>query len=159
VNNNLVFTYGYERIPNNLSRQADDDAWTLDIGISTAQRCAFYPSNCAVGGNTGTVNSFSGVDLRDITGGFINLVTDLSDSARMRCFIRQAIQADVPSFLSNVFDGAIVANALALIPILLLPALAPLRECPNLPAGKSVMQYEKVYPGAQFLTSGPGSPF
>jgi hypothetical protein len=82
--NNLVFTYGHERIPDNWYRRADDDAWTLvDIGISTAQQCASYPSNCAVGGNTGTVNSFSGVDLGDITGGFINSVTDLSDPARL----------------------------------------------------------------------------
>ena len=37
ANNNLVFTYGHERIPDNLYRRADDDAWTLvDIGISTA---------------------------------------------------------------------------------------------------------------------------
>ena len=161
ANNNLVFTYGHERIPDNWYRRADDDAWTLvDIGISTAQQCASYPSNCAVGGNTGTVNSFSGVDLGDITGGFINSVTDLSDPARMGCFISQAIQADVPSFLNNVFNGAALTEALALIPTILLPALAPLGECPNLPAGKSVvMQYGKAYPGAQFMTSGPRSPF
>jgi hypothetical protein len=160
ANNNLVFTYGHERIPDNWYRRADDDAWTLvDIGISTAQQCASYPSNCAVGGNTGTVNSFSGVDLGDITGGFINSVTDLSDPTRMGCFISQAIQADVPSFLDNVFNGAALTEALALIPTMLLPALAPLGECPNLPAGKSVMQYGKAYPGAQFMTSRPRSPF
>jgi hypothetical protein len=135
-----VFTYGHERIPNNWYRRADDDAWTfVDIGISTAQQCASYPYNCAVGGNTGTVNSLSSVDLGDITGGFINSVTDLSDPVRTGCFISQALQADVPLFLDNVFNGATLTEALALIPTMLLPALTPLGECPNLPAGKSVI--------------------
>ncbi|CZR64239.1 uncharacterized protein PAC_14137 [Phialocephala subalpina] len=64
ANNKLVFTYGHERVPENWYHRADDDAWTLtDILISIAQQCLSYPSNCQVGGNTGEVNSFSGVDL------------------------------------------------------------------------------------------------
>ena len=158
--NNLVFTYGHERIPDNWYRRADDDAWTLnDILISTAQQCASYPSNCAVGGNTGEVNSFSGFNLGDISGGFVNSAQDLSDPQKMGCFISQAIQADVPSFLDKVFTGAALTQALALIPTMLMPALAPLGSCPNLPPGKSVMQYGKGYPGAQFMTTGPRSPF
>jgi hypothetical protein len=71
-NDELVYTYGHERIPNNWYRRADDDPWTLaDILISTGQQCLAYPSNCQVGGNTGEVDSFSGVDLGDITGGLI----------------------------------------------------------------------------------------
>lgn len=158
ANNNLVFTFGHERIPDNWYRRADADAWTLeDILLSTAQQCASYPSNCEVGGNTGEVNSFSGVDLGDITGGLINSVTDLSDPVRMGCFISQAIQADAPSFLSNVFSGAALTTALGLIPTTLVPALAGLGSCPNLPAGKSVMQYGAAYPGGQFANSGPRS--
>lgn len=157
-NNNLVFTYGHERIPDNWYRRADEDAWTLsDILISTAQQCASYPGNCQVGGNTGTVNSFSGFDLGDISGGLVNSASDLSDPARLGCFISQAIQADVPGFLSNVFDPVALAKVEALIPTTLLPALAPLGTCPNLPPGKSVQYYGKGYPGAQFVTSGPRS--
>lgn len=160
ANDKLVFTYGHERIPDNWYRRADDDAWTLDdILMSTAQQCASYPANCQVGGNTGTVNSFSGVDLGDISGGLVNSVTDLSDPVRMGCFISQAIQADVPSFLDNVFNGAALAAVTALIPTMLLPALAPLGACPNLPPGKSVQQYGAKYPGAQFPSTGPRSPF
>ncbi|KAE8445609.1 hypothetical protein EG329_013243 [Mollisiaceae sp. DMI_Dod_QoI] len=144
ANNNLVFTYGHERIPDNWYRRANDDPWTLaDVLISTAQQCLSYPSNCQVGGNTGEVNSFSGVDLGDITGGFIN----------------SAIQADVPSFLDNVFSGAALTEVLGLVDTMLIPALAGLGSCPNLPPGKSVMEYGKVYPGAQFMASGPRSPF
>ena len=162
-NNNLVFTYGHERIPDNWYRRANDDPWTLaDILISTAQQCESYPGNCLVGGNTGTVNSFSGVDLGDISGGLINSAEDLSDPDRMGCFISQAIQADAPSFLDNVFNGAALTEVLALIPTMLMPALAPLTAsgaCPNLPPGKSVMAYGKGYPGAQFPDSGPRQPY
>nr|POF15196.1 aromatic peroxygenase [Quercus suber] len=155
----LVFTYGTERIPDNWYRRADDDAWTLaDILISTAQQCEAYPTNCQVGGNTGTVNSFSGVDLGDITGGLINSATDLTDPARFGCFLSQAIQADVPSFLDHVFEGALLSQVGALIPKVLLPALDLLGNCPNLPAGKSVFAYGEGFPGAeQFASSGPRS--
>lgn len=153
---NLVYQYGHERIPDNYYKRAEDDAWTLsDIVISTAQQCESYPSNCQVGGNTGTVNSFSGFDLGNLTGGFINSVQDLSDPNRMGCFISQAIQADVPSFLDAVFEGPALATALGLVNTQLLPALAPLGNCPNLPAGKSVYAYGHGYPGAQIQYAGP----
>lgn len=160
ANGQLQYTYGHERIPDNWYRRADDDAWTLtDILISTAQQCASYPSNCQVGGNTGTVNSFSGVDLSDITGGLITAAADLSDPAKMGCFISQAIQADVPSFLDNVFEGALLSQVSALIPSVLLPALAPLGNCPNLPAGKSVFSYGQGYPGAKAQQQGSRNPY
>lgn len=160
ANGKLVYTYGHERIPDNWYRRANDDAWTLaDIVFSTAQQCLAYPTNCQVGGNTGTVNSFSGVNAGDITGGLINSFTDLSDPARLGCFISQAIQADVPSFLDKVFTGELLNQVLAAIPGKLLPALAPLGSCPNLPKGKSVTQYAANYPGAKFMSSGPRNPY
>lgn len=157
---NLVYTYGYERIPDNWYKRGGDDMWdTADIAISTAQQCASYPTNCQVGGNTGKVNSFSGVDLGDITGGLINSVTDLSDPAKMACFISQAIQADVPSFLDHVFEGSLLSQATALIPTKLLPPLGALGACPNMPKGKSVFAYGEGFPGAQFPSEGNRSPF
>lgn len=161
-NGQLVFTYGSEKIPDNWYKRGADDAWTLtDIVVSTAQQCASYPSNCQVGGNTGEVNSFSGVNVGDISGGFINTVEDLSDPRRMGCFIGQAIQADVPSFLDNAFNGILLSQAKALIPTVLNPVLGKLTEnlggCPNLPPGRSVLQYGSVYPGAKPMFEGPRS--
>lgn len=155
-NGALHYTYGSERIPENFYKRAPDDPWTLsDIVISTAQQCQAYPTNCQVGGNTGTVNSFTGFDLGNITGGFINTVADLGSPEKMGCFISQAIQADVPSFLDNLYTGPVAAAIKKLIPTQLLPALAYLGECPNLPAGRSVFAYGQEYPGAKFQTSGP----
>lgn len=150
--NSLSYTYGHERIPENYYKRAADDDWNLeDILISTAQQCTAYPSNCQVGGNTGKVNSFTGFDLGDLSGGFVNTVEDLQDPAKMGCFISQAIQADVPSVLDAEFEGPGLKAVQALIPKQLLPALAYLGTCPNLPKGKSVFAYGQQYPGASKL--------
>jgi hypothetical protein len=100
-------------------KRSTEDPWTLsDIGVSTAQQCESYPPSCLVGGNTGTVNSFAGVDLGDISGGFINSVTDLSDPTKLGCFIQQMIIADTPSSLSEVLEGAALISAIGVILLL-----------------------------------------
>ena len=105
------------------------------------------------------MNSFSGVDLGDITGGLITSAEDLQDPTKLGCFISQAIQADVPSFLDNVFNGIALTEVLGMIPTVLLPALAPLGDCPGLPKGKSQSVYGQQFPGAQFASSGPRPPY
>lgn len=134
--------------------------WTVsDIVISTAQQCESYPGNCQVGGNTGTTNSFTGVDLGNISGGLVNTASDLSDPAKMGCFISQAIQADVPSFLDNVFEGGTLLLAQDAIATTLVPALAGLGQCDNVPAGKSIFAYGAQFPGAQFESKGTRPPY
>lgn len=153
----LAYTYGHDRIPDNWYRRSLKDQWTLsDIVLGVASQCAAFPSTCKVGGNTGTVNSFTGVDLGDISGGLVN-GADLADPAKLGCFISQNIQAEAPSFLSNVFSGLLLQSVLALIPTQLLPALAPLGQCSNLPAGKTVNTYGAQFPGAKVVSSGPRS--
>jgi hypothetical protein len=158
----LTYKYGYERIPDNWYKRHPLDPWTLaDIAVSTAQQCAAYPSNCQVGGNTGTVNSFSGVDAGDITGGLIQTFADLSDPAKTGCFIAQAVQADTPSFLSKVLGGAALQAALKAVDLRLVPALEPLKAvgggCVGVPVGKSMFEYGINFPGANLETEGPRS--
>jgi hypothetical protein len=162
ANGELVYKYGYERIPDNWYKRHPLDPWTLaDIGISTAQQCAAYPQNCQVGGNTGTVNSFSGVNAGNITGGFLQTFEDLSDPAKTGCFIAQAVQADTPSFLSKVLGGAALQAALAAVDTRLIPSLEPLKAlgggCVGVPAGRSMFEYGINFPGANFETEGPRS--
>lgn len=76
----------------------------------------------------------------------------------MGCFIAQAIRADTPSFLDNVFSGAALTQALGAVGSKLEPALAMLGDCPNLPAGKTVFGNSK-YPGAQMTGSGDRNPY
>jgi len=162
-NGELQYKYGHERIPDNWYKRHPLDPWTLsDIGISTAQQCASYPENCQVGGNTGKVNSFSGVNAGDITGGLINSFTDLSDPAKMGCFIAQAVQADTPSFLSKLLgNGPLLQTALDAATTKLFPTLEPLKAlgggCQGLPAGRSMYDYGINFPGANQPDEGPRS--
>lgn len=162
-NDELVFNYGHERIPDNWYKRAADDAWTLnDILISTAQQCTSYPSACEVGGNTGEVNSFAGINVGDLSGGMINAVEDLSDPQRMGCFIRQSLQAHVPSFLESVFTGVALRTVLGLVDTMLVPALEPLGsivECQGLPAGRSWTEYGDQYPGVNSPSNGQRNPY
>ncbi|OAA69366.1 Chloroperoxidase [Akanthomyces lecanii RCEF 1005] len=140
------YEYGKDRIPENWYRRSHKNPWTLpDILLGVASQCLAFPSTCKVGGNTGEVNSFDGVDLGDISGGLINALTDLQDPARLACFIGQNIQAEAPSSLEKIFTGALLKEALGLVG----PIIDMLGTCPNLPAGKSVNQYGNKYPGAQ----------
>lgn len=160
-----IAVHSHETLPNTDTghswyKRADDDMWTLnDIVISTAQQCASYPSACKVGGNTGTTNSFTGFDLGNLSGGFVNTVADLSDPAKMGCFISQAIQADVPGFLDNVFEGGALVLAKSQIATTLVPALAGLGSCQNTPKGKSIFAYGAQFPGAQFAQNGNRAPY
>ncbi|KAF7983516.1 hypothetical protein HWV62_21058 [Athelia sp. TMB] len=68
----LDYTYGYERIPNNWYKHSPADPWTIvDILTAGAQQCLAYPNTCKVGGNTGNVSSFAGINVGDLTGAVI----------------------------------------------------------------------------------------
>ncbi len=65
---NFVYSPGAERIPENWYKRAVDDPWTVplfaqDFGSIEQQ----HPELLAFGGNTGTVNSFTGLDIQNLT--------------------------------------------------------------------------------------------
>ncbi|CEJ82913.1 Putative Peroxidase, family 2 domain-containing protein [[Torrubiella] hemipterigena] len=139
------YEYGKDRIPENWYRRSHKNPWTLvDIVLGVASQCLAFPSTCKVGGNTGTVNSFDGIDLGDISGGLINSIEDFQDPARLACFIGQNIQAEAPSSLEKIFTGELLKEAVGLVG----PVVDMLGKCPNMPPGKSVNQYGSKYPGA-----------
>ncbi|GAB0134472.1 hypothetical protein EsDP_00002842 [Epichloe bromicola] len=151
------YAYGKERIPENWYRRSHKDPWGLaDVLLAVASQCLAFPSTCKVGGNTGTVNSFEGVDLGDISGGLVHAVEDLQDPARLGCFISQNIQAEAPSSLEKIFHGALLKEALGLVDKKLVPALAGLGSCPNMPPGKGVNQYAAKFPGARARSGSRG---
>ena len=58
----LIHTPGHEKIPEDWYKRAISDPWSIaDILAALVQQCGAFPSTCAVGGNTGTVNSFAGI--------------------------------------------------------------------------------------------------
>lgn len=66
----------------------------------------------SIGGNTGSVNSFVGVDLGDVTGGLLD-ATKLLEGNNLLCFTFEVVKTLTPSILSNLFET--IAGPLELI--------------------------------------------
>lgn len=64
--------------------------------------CTFLTSICSVGGNTGTVNSFAGLDPADLTGGVLNLTT-LLEGNNLLCFVFEVLKFASPNALSGLY--------------------------------------------------------
>lgn len=75
---------------------------------------AVVPEAVSVGGNTGEVNTFTGVDLGNITGGAYS-TADLLDPTKFVCFFYQLSLALVPDFLRSEALGTALAGALTLL--------------------------------------------
>lgn len=103
-----------------------------------------YPGIVRIGGNTGTVSSFAGVDLNDLTGGAFNLAS-LSEGNNGACYLLQASLAGLPD-ISNPLLGA-VGSVLGWAT----QQLAPLNQkfsCPQLANFDN--QLFNPYPGAKY---------
>ena len=64
----LTYTPGYERIPENWYKRALDDEYTTPFFFSDFKNTLQeHPELIAFGGNTGTVNSFAGLVVGNLT--------------------------------------------------------------------------------------------
>lgn len=100
-NGKLIYKRGWERIPENWYRTPIDYsvmAMNMDIVTMLVQR----PVLASIGGNMGEVNSFTGVDLADLTGGLLNIPMLLEDNNLM-CFVFQLLKTLAPNSLSSIF--------------------------------------------------------
>ena len=123
----LSWQPGYERIPNNWYRRPlgivneySPESFAQDF----LQVAAVVPEAASVGGNTGTVNSFAGVDLGDITGGAYH-TTDLLDPTKFVCYFYQLTLAVVPDFLRSEALGSLLGGALSLLQSEISPYVDP----------------------------------
>lgn len=99
----FTWTEGHEAIPNNWYKRAIGDEYSIpyfaiDLNVAALE----YPQFLDVGGNTGTVNSFTGVDLQNLTGGVYNLET-LAEGDNAMCFAYQFAQQAAPDLLKGTF--------------------------------------------------------
>ena len=95
----------------------------------------------SIGGNTGTTNSYTGVDLSELTKGVFNINT-LTQGNNLECFVFQLVQAEAPGFLTSLYTN--VAQALQPLAQNISSTLSGL-SCPQL-NGLDMSQYNK-YPG------------
>lgn len=113
----LIWTPGHERIPDVWYRRplgAINDYTPNAFGLDLIKIAEVVPEAVSVGGNTGTVNSFTGVDLGDLTGGAYR-TTDLLNPTKFVCFFYQLTLAVVPDFLRSRALGTLLAAALSLL--------------------------------------------
>ncbi|KAI7771419.1 hypothetical protein LZL87_010859 [Fusarium oxysporum] len=129
---NFKVNQGWERIPENWYRRPVEDEFSIpDFLVDVLEHAEKYPRLLNIGGNTGKVNSFSGVDIGDLTGGVFNTAMLLKGD-NLECFVMQIIMAAVPDVLGSQFTD--VTKALR-------PLADKLRQ---LLAGKTCPKLQKV---------------
>lgn len=140
----FVWTEGHEKIPDNWYKRAIGDEYglvpfALDLNIAALE----HPEFLSVGGNTGTVNSFTGVDLKNLTGGVFD-VTTLAEGNNAICFAFQAAQQAAPDILKGLLSNT--ASALSQLNAAVSAALSGL-SCPQLKSIDTSLFAQ--YPGAK----------
>lgn len=145
---NFKYTPGYERIPENWYKRAIGDEYSialysLDLNAAALQ----HPEFLEIGGNTGTTNSFTGVDISNLTNGVFNVGTLLQGN-NLACFGFQAAVQFAPDLLQGLVSdvtGAVntLLNALGLAIVHL--------DCPQL--GQVQTNLFSKFPGYTKLSS------
>ena len=125
----FTYTPGNERIPEDWYRRAVGDEYTipyysLDLNAAALE----HPEFLSVGGNTGKVNTFIGVDATNLTAGVYNAQT-LLEGNNAACFGFQSAVLAAPDLLKGLVSD--VTGAVGKIADALSGGLAPL-GCPQL---------------------------
>jgi len=90
---------GTEQIPKNWYRRALEYPYEVDYFLADVVNAAvLHPKFLNIGGNTGTTNSFAGVDVKDLTGGVFNSA-DLLKGNNFACFVYQLSAQAKPDIL------------------------------------------------------------
>ncbi|KAH8601004.1 hypothetical protein B0O99DRAFT_681860 [Bisporella sp. PMI_857] len=124
-----VWTPGHEKIPQNWYKRPSTNPYDAARAVADVVILATkYPQIVQIGGNTGTVDSFTGIDPGDISGGVFNAATLLQGN-NLGCFAFQAAQQGLPSALSGIISN--IAPVIALVNQYVSPVLQSL-NCPAL---------------------------
>lgn len=98
-------TQGGERIPENWYRRALEYPYESAYFVADAVNAAkLYPKFLSIGGNTGTTNSFTGVDIADLTGGVFN-AGSLLQGNNLACYVYQLSAQAKPDILLGALNG------------------------------------------------------
>jgi hypothetical protein len=146
---NFVHNRGLERIPYNWYRRPTVDAHNNpEVLADLVYNNAMYPGILRFGGNTGTTNSFAGVDLQNLTSGVYNFDT-LADGNNGACFLLQASLVGLPDAADPLLGavGSVLNWALQ--------KLGPLQRkfgCPQLSDFDNTLFNQ--FPGAGYVGTG-----
>lgn len=96
---------GQERIPDNWYRRPANDFSIPTFLADVLEHGTQYPRLLSIGGNTGKVNTFTPIDLGNLTGGVYN-AQSLLQGNNLFCLTLQLIQAEEPDILGNTFTDS-----------------------------------------------------
>ena len=105
---NFKYNPGNERIPDNWYKRAVGDEYTIPyFNMDLTSAALQYPEFLDIGGNTGKVNTFTGLDINNLTGGVYNAQT-LAQGNNAMCFAFQNLQQvrhiAVPCCATRTYD-------------------------------------------------------
>ncbi|KAH1272502.1 hypothetical protein KXX33_004743 [Aspergillus fumigatus] len=117
---NLTYREGWERIPENWHKTPLDYG-LVQFNIDLVDWVLKHPELASIGGNTGTVNSFTGVNLADVTGGVLNGTT-LLEGNNLLCFVFEVLKFASPNALAGLYKTLAVpldlVNRIIAVPLL-----------------------------------------
>ena len=165
-----VYTPGYERIPENFyKRNPAAEYTTVDFGTDLGYVYSQHPADLAFGGNTGTVNSFTPIDVENMTVRILSSVSlfslsqntnltqnavynvqTLGQSNNLACFMYQNSAQELPDLIVRSGVLSDITGVLNTFNAVLGPVLSDL-ECPQLQTGQTADTWDQSawqkYPG------------
>lgn len=101
----FVYTPGHETFPNNWYKRNPVDYYTIPyVTLDATAMALSHLEFFSVGGNTGKVNTFTGVDLTNLTGG-VYTADNILKGDNLICFGFQASLMQAPDILSGLFSN------------------------------------------------------
>ncbi|KAL1849777.1 hypothetical protein Plec18167_008462 [Paecilomyces lecythidis] len=98
---NFTYKEGWERIPENWYKSPVDYG-LVQLNVDLLAFIAQFPELASIGGNTGTVNSYAGIHMGDITGGVLNATTLLQGN-NLLCLVMEVLKFASPNSLSTLY--------------------------------------------------------
>jgi len=144
----LQYNRGWERIPENWYRTPSDYG-LLNLNVDLLDWISKYPELASIGGNTGTIDSFTGLNIENITSGVLNAET-LLEGNNLLCFGLQVVKTFSPDSLSSLY--ATLGEVLGLLTDTLGTALTDL-ACP--PFGDLKYEGQPLWEGLLDTYAGP----
>ncbi|KAH6882438.1 Chloroperoxidase [Alternaria rosae] len=102
ANGNMEYRKGHETIPENWYRKPVEYG-LIPLNLDIISWVMKHPVLGSIGGNTGTVNSFTGLDLHNVTGGVLNAGT-LLENNNLLCFVFELLKTFLPNSLSPLLS-------------------------------------------------------
>ncbi|KAF2167170.1 hypothetical protein M409DRAFT_54361 [Zasmidium cellare ATCC 36951] len=147
---NFTWLKGQERVPERWYRRPSYAPYEAqDVVGDVAIGYLAYPDTLKFGGNTGKVNTFTGLNVANISGGILDVST-LFTGDNFACFSFQLLQQGIPNFLDNAIND--LAPVTDLINKYVGPIVGGL-SCPQL-GNLSIGLFDQ-FPGYKYSPTGP----